>query len=39
MTRRYDKALLGEYIDNMVPATSAFGDILRQNLQDESNER
>jgi small subunit ribosomal protein S1 len=34
-----DKALLGEYIDNMVPATSAFGDILRQNLQDESNER
>ncbi|MFV9644731.1 MAG: 30S ribosomal protein S1 [Desulfobacterales bacterium] len=34
-----DKALLGEYIDNMSPATSAFGDILRQNLQDESNER
>ena len=34
-----DKALLGEYIDNMSPATSAFGDILRQNFQDESNER
>lgn len=33
-----DKALLGEYIDNMGPATSAFGDILRENLQDRSNE-
>ncbi|MBC8199418.1 MAG: 30S ribosomal protein S1 [Desulfobacterales bacterium] len=34
-----DKALLGEYIDNMSPATSAFGDILRENLQNESNEQ
>lgn len=33
-----DKTLLGEYIDNMGPATSAFGDILRENLQDRSNE-
>ena len=34
-----DKALLGEYIDNMSPATSAFGDILRENLQNESNKQ
>lgn len=35
-----DKALLGEYVDNnMSPATSAFGDILRENLQNESNEQ
>ncbi|NQT09929.1 MAG: 30S ribosomal protein S1 [Desulfobacteraceae bacterium] len=34
-----DKALLGEYIDNMSPATSTFGDILRENLQDESSKK
>ncbi|MDO9565239.1 MAG: 30S ribosomal protein S1 [Candidatus Desulfaltia sp.] len=34
-----DKALLGEYIDNMSPATSTFGDILRENLQNESNKQ
>ncbi len=34
-----DKALLGEYVDNRGPATSAFGDILRENLQNESNEQ
>lgn len=34
-----DKALLGDYIDNMSPATSTFGDILRENLQDESNKQ
>jgi len=32
-----DKALLGEYIDNMSPKTSTFGDILRENLQNELN--
>lgn len=34
-----DKALLGEYIDNMGTATSTFGDILRENLQNESNKQ
>jgi len=34
-----DKALLGEYIDNMSSATSTFGDILRENLQNESNKQ
>ncbi|MDI6686696.1 MAG: 30S ribosomal protein S1 [Desulfobacterales bacterium] len=34
-----DKALLGEYIDNMSPVNSTFGDILRENLQNESNKQ
>jgi len=32
-----DKRLLGEYVDKAGSATSAFGDILRENLQNELN--
>jgi small subunit ribosomal protein S1 len=32
-----DKKLLGEYIDKTGSSTSAFGDILRENLQNELN--
>jgi small subunit ribosomal protein S1 len=30
-----DKELLSEYVSNMGPATSTFGEILRENLQDK----
>ena len=32
-----DKELLSEYVNNMGPATSTFGEILRENLQDKLN--
>jgi small subunit ribosomal protein S1 len=33
-----DQALLSEYVNNMKPATSTFGEILRENLQEKLNE-
>jgi small subunit ribosomal protein S1 len=33
-----EKELLSEYVNNMGPATSAFGEILRENLQEKLNE-
>jgi small subunit ribosomal protein S1 len=33
-----DQSLLSEYINNMGPATSSFGEILRENLQEKLNE-
>ncbi len=33
-----DKELLNEYVNNMGPATSSFGEILRENLQGKLNE-
>jgi small subunit ribosomal protein S1 len=33
-----DQELLNEYVNNMGPATSTFGEILRENLQDKLNE-
>jgi len=33
-----DQELLSEYVNNMGPATSTFGEILRENLQDKLNE-
>jgi small subunit ribosomal protein S1 len=30
-----DQSLLSEYVNNMRPATSTFGEILRENLQDK----
>jgi len=32
-----EQSILTEYINNMKPATSAFGEILRENLQDKLN--
>ncbi len=32
-----DQALLSEYVNNMKPPTSAFGEILRENLQEKLN--
>jgi small subunit ribosomal protein S1 len=32
-----DQSLLSEYINNMGPATSSFGEILRENLQEKLN--
>ncbi len=34
-----DQALLSEYVNNMKPATSSFGEILRENLQEKLNEK
>jgi small subunit ribosomal protein S1 len=33
-----DQNLLSEYVNNLKPATSAFGEILRENLQEKLNE-
>lgn len=33
-----DQSLLSEYLDNMKPATSTFGEILRENLREKLNE-
>jgi small subunit ribosomal protein S1 len=33
-----DQSLLSEYLDNMRPATSSFGEILRENLREKLNE-
>jgi small subunit ribosomal protein S1 len=33
-----DQELLNEYVNNIGPATSTFGEILRENLQDKLNE-
>jgi small subunit ribosomal protein S1 len=32
-----DQELLSEYVNNMGPATSSFGEILRENLQEKLN--
>ncbi|MCD4777575.1 MAG: 30S ribosomal protein S1 [Desulfobacterales bacterium] len=32
-----EQSLLSEYVNNMKPATSTFGEILRENLQDKLN--
>ncbi|NNF99852.1 MAG: 30S ribosomal protein S1 [Desulfobacteraceae bacterium] len=33
-----DKSLLSDYVNSMGPATSSFGEILRENLQEKLNE-
>jgi len=33
-----EQSLLSEYVNNMKPATSTFGEILRENLQEKLNE-
>ena len=33
-----DQSLLSDYVNNMGPATSSFGEILRENLQGKINE-
>jgi small subunit ribosomal protein S1 len=33
-----EQNLLSEYVNNMGPATSTFGEILRENLQEKLNE-
>lgn len=33
-----ERSLLSEYVNNMRPATSTFGEILRENLQEKLNE-
>ena len=33
-----EQAMLSEYVNNMRPATSSFGEILRENLQEKMNE-
>ncbi|QTA91553.1 30S ribosomal protein S1 [Desulfonema magnum] len=33
-----DQSLLSEYIDNMAPPTSSFGELLRENLQEKLRE-
>ena len=33
-----DQSLLSEYVNNMKPATSSFGELLRENLRDKLNE-
>jgi len=34
-----EQGLLSEYVNNMRPATSTFGEILRENLQDKLNDK
>lgn len=34
-----EQGLLSEYVNNMGPATSTFGEILRENLQEKLNEK
>ena len=33
-----DQAILSDYINKMGPATSTFGEILRENLQEKLND-
>jgi len=33
-----EQELLTEYVNNMGPATSSFGEILRENLQEKLND-
>jgi len=33
-----DQEYLSDYVNNMGPATSSFGEILRENLQEKLNE-
>jgi small subunit ribosomal protein S1 len=33
-----DHSLLSDYVSNMGPATSSFGELLRENLQEKLNE-
>jgi small subunit ribosomal protein S1 len=33
-----EQNLLSEYVNNIGPATSSFGEILRENLQEKLNE-
>ena len=33
-----EQSLLSEYVSSMKPATSTFGEILRENLQEKLNE-
>ena len=33
-----EKELLTEYVNNIGPATSSFGEILRENLQEKLND-
>jgi small subunit ribosomal protein S1 len=33
-----EQSLLSEYVNNMRPATSTFGEILRENLQEKLSE-
>ena len=34
-----EQTLLTEYVDNIGPATSTFGEILKENLQDKINDK
>jgi small subunit ribosomal protein S1 len=34
-----EQGMLSDYVNNMGPATSAFGEILRENLQEKLNEK
>ncbi len=34
-----EQGLLSEYVNNMGPATSSFGELLRENLQEKMNEK
>jgi small subunit ribosomal protein S1 len=34
-----EKSILSEYVSNMRPATSTFGELLRENLQEKLNEK
>jgi small subunit ribosomal protein S1 len=38
MEMEEDQNLLSEYVNNIGPATSSFGEILRENLQEKLNE-
>jgi small subunit ribosomal protein S1 len=33
-----EQSILSEYVNSMKPATSTFGEILRENLQEKFNE-
>ncbi|MGD9184136.1 MAG: 30S ribosomal protein S1, partial [Desulfobacterales bacterium] len=33
-----EQSMLSDYVNNMRPATSTFGEILRENLQEKLNE-
>ena len=33
-----EQGMLSDYVNNMRPATSTFGEILRENLQEKLNE-
>jgi len=34
-----EQSMLSEYVSKMGPATSSFGEILRENLQEKLNEK